>query len=129
MDRFFYPIKGILKDKDFKKHYLKELKAILSDIDNIYDIHTDLKYKLYIYFILNDLGDDLEDLMNFHLNEREVKEKNGKLYWNLKYFENSEYNIPDEIFEIKKREMKNKKRSLSCVSFEKTSESISTTRE
>ena len=104
LDRFFYPIKGILKDKDFKKHYLKELKAILSDIDNIYDIHTDLKYKLYIYFILNDLGDDLEDLMNFHLNEIEVKEKNGKLYWNLKYFENPEYNIPDEIFEIKKIE-------------------------
>ena len=104
LDKFFYPINGILKDKEFEVTYLKELKAILSEIDDVFDIHSDLKYRIFIYFILNDLKDDLEDFLNFFLDARDIKEKNGKYYWNLKYFENPEYNIPDEIFEIKKIE-------------------------
>ena len=104
LERFFYPINGVLKDKEFEIAYFEELKAILSDIDDVFDMHIDLKYKIFIYFILHDMPEDLEDFLNFYLNERDVKEKDGKLYWNLKYFENPDYNIPDEIFEINKIE-------------------------
>ena len=104
MERFFYPINGILKDENFKNAYLKEFKAILSDIDEIYENSLDLKYNIFIYFILHDMDEDLEDFLNFYLNEKDTKEKDGKLYWDIKYFDNPEYNIPDEIFEIKRVE-------------------------
>lgn len=104
LERFFYPIKGILKDKDFKKHYLDEIKAILSDIDDIYDNDLEIRYNSFFYFILNDMDSDLEDFLNFDLFERSTVARDGKLYWNVKYFDNPEYNIPDEIFEIKKVE-------------------------
>ena len=55
LERFFYPINGILKDKNFKKAYLNVLKDILCDIDDVYDNNLDLKYNLFIYFILNSL--------------------------------------------------------------------------
>jgi glycosyltransferase involved in cell wall biosynthesis len=104
LKRFFYPINGILKDESFKSAYLKEMKAILSNIDDLYDNRLDKKFNLFFYFILNDMDEELEDFLNFDLNERSTVERDGKLYWKLKYFDNPEYNIPDEIFEIKKAE-------------------------
>ena len=104
LERFFYPINGILKDKNFKKAYLNVLKDILCDIDDVYDNNLDLKYNLFIYFILNDLSDELDDFLNFDLKEQSTIVKNNKTYWNLKYFDNSKYNIPVELFEIKKVE-------------------------
>jgi glycosyltransferase involved in cell wall biosynthesis len=104
MERFFYPVKGILKDETFKWAYLKEIKAILSEIDDIYDNNLDKRYNLFFYFILHDMDMDLEDFLNFDLDERSTVTRDGKVYWNVKYFDNPEYNIPDEIFEIKKVE-------------------------
>lgn len=104
LERFFYPIKGILKDKDFKKAYLNEIKAILSDIDEVYDHNLEIRYNLFFYFILNDMDEDLEDFLNFDLDERSTIIRDGKVYWDVKYFNNPDYNIPDELFEIKKVE-------------------------
>ncbi|MEE1335844.1 glycosyltransferase [Methanobrevibacter sp.] len=104
MERFFYPIKGILKDETFKWEYLKEMKSILSNIDDIYDNDLDKRYNIFFYFILNDMDKELEDFLNFDLFERSTVTRDGKVYWNLKYFDNPEYNIPDELFEIKKIE-------------------------
>ena len=104
LERFFYPIKGILKDENFKKAYLKEIKAILSDIDDIYDNNLEIRYNSFFYFILNDMDKELEDFLNFDMDERSTVYRDGKLYWNVKYFDNPEYNIPDEVFEIRKVE-------------------------
>ena len=104
MERFFYPIKGILKDETFKWEYLKEMKSILSNIDDIYDNDLDKRYNIFFYFILNDMDKELEDFLNIDLFERSTVTRDGKVYWNLKYFDNPEYNIPDELFEIKKIE-------------------------
>ena len=99
-ERFFYPINGILEDEEFKKGYLKELKPILEDIPDIFNNNLRKVYNLYAYFILNDQIKALEEFINFYKDEKNTIEENGKLYWNLKYFRNPEYNIPDELFEI-----------------------------
>lgn len=104
LERFFYPIRGILKDKKFKKAYLNDLKGILSDIDNVYDNNLDLRYNLFIYFILNDLDGEIDDFLNFYLNEQSMVVKNDNVYWDLKYFNNPEYNVPNDLFKIKKVE-------------------------
>lgn len=48
------------------------------------------------------MSDELDDFLNFDLKEQSTIVKNNKTYWNLKYFDNSKYNIPVELFEIKK---------------------------
>lgn len=104
LERFFYPISGILKDKSYEDAYINEMKAIADDIDDVYDNKLDLKYNLYMYFIRNKMADELIDFINFDLREKDTVERDGKVYWNLKYFDNPEYNIPDEMFEVKKVE-------------------------
>lgn len=101
MERFFYPIAGILKDEEFKKAYLKELYNILIDIEDIYDNKLTNTYNLYIYFILNNEIDALEDFITLDKNDGTLINEGEKTYWKLKYFRNEKYNIPDELFEIK----------------------------
>ena len=100
LERFFYPINGIIKDENFKKTYLKELTPILEDIEDIYNNKLDIKYNLFIYFILNNQIDTLEEFINFYLDDSNTTIDNGKAYWNLKYFKNPKYNLPNELFEI-----------------------------
>lgn len=99
-ERFFYPIEGILMDEDFKEAYLEELYAILSDIPDIYNNRLRSSYNLYTYFILNGLIDDLVEFMMFYEDDRDVIVDGDESYWNLKYFRNPDYNIPDELFKI-----------------------------
>lgn len=99
-ERLFYPIKGILKDEQFKQAYLKEMIPILNDIDNVYDNDLPIEYNLYIYFLLNNQIDALEEFMNFHKFDSSTVVEDGTYYWNLKYFKNPEYDIPKELFEI-----------------------------
>ena len=106
-ERFFYPINGILKDEEFERGYLKELKPILEDIPDIYNNNLRAIYNLYTYFILNDQIDDLKEFINFYKDEKSTIEEDGKLYWNLKYFRNPDYNMPDELFEINYIDNKN----------------------
>lgn len=99
-ERLFYPIKGILKDEQFKQAYLNEMIPILNDIDNVYDNDLPIEYNLYIYFLLNNQIDALEEFMNFHKFDSSTVVRDGTYYWDLKYFENPEYDIPKELFKI-----------------------------
>lgn len=99
-ERLFYPIKGILKDEQFKQAYLNEMIPILNDIDNVYDNDLPIEYNLYIYFLLNNQIDALEEFMNFHKFDSSTVVEDGAYYWNLKYFQNPKYDIPKELFKI-----------------------------
>jgi len=105
-ERFFYPINGILKDEEFKKAYLDELIPILEDIDDVYNNDLNIHFNLYTYFLLNNQIDALEDFISFHLYDYETEIIDGKTYWDLKYFKNPEYNVPDELFEVNRVESK-----------------------
>lgn len=101
LERFFFPITGILKNSSYEKIYLNELYEILSNIEDIYDNeYINIVYNLCAYFILNEEFDNLKE---FLLNSTTLKDtfvENGKVYWDLEYFRNPKYNIPDKIFEI-----------------------------
>lgn len=101
LERFTYPINGILKDNLFEDKYIKEMKKILNDIDDLYSNNLHLIYNLYIYLILNDEHEILKELISFHRDDNSILNEKSKSYWGLKYFRNKKYNIPDEIFEIK----------------------------
>lgn len=102
LERFIYPIKGILDNPIFKEEYLKDLKKILLDIDDVTDNRfTHMKYVLYTYLVINDQIDVLEDILKNYEDVKDIFVDDGKSYWNLKYFRNPVYAIPDEIFEIK----------------------------
>ena len=100
-ERFFYPIHGIIKDEDFKEAYLEELIPILQELADIHDNKLINPYNLYNYFILNNQIDELETFINFYGDEMGYIEEDGKAYWDSHYFRNPEFNIPDEIFEIR----------------------------
>ena len=101
-ERFLFPMKGIASDPEFKKIYLEDLRKILDDTEDIYDnefIH--MKFKFYIYLVLNNQTDLLEEFMENHEDSKDMLVEDGKSYWNLKYFRNPKYDIPDEMFEIR----------------------------
>lgn len=100
MERFFYPINGILEDDTFEKEYLNKLIPILEDINDIYDNELRIIYNLYIYLILNNKIDVLKELLAFNKTERNFLIENGKCYWDVPYFRNSKYDIPDHLFEM-----------------------------
>ena len=50
------------------------------------------------------MSEELKDFIKFDLREKDTITRDGKVYWNLKYFDNPEYNIPDKMFEVKKVE-------------------------
>lgn len=100
LERFFYPIPGILNDKLYEDAYIDEIKAIADDIDEIYDNNLRIIYNLYIYLILNDKIDVLKELLAFNKTERNFLIENGKCYWDVPYFRNSKYDIPDHLFEM-----------------------------
>lgn len=101
-ERFFYPIKAILDNPIFKEAYLKDLRKILIDIDDVLDNkYFNNIYELYAYLILNDKISILEDFLKNYEDVKDIIVEGNKSYWNLKYFRNPQYDIPDEIFEIK----------------------------
>ena len=103
LERFLYPIKGILDNPLFKEAYLKDLRKILLDIDDVVDNKfTNMKYILYSYLIINDKIDVLEDVLKNYEDVKDIFVQNGKSYWNLRYFRNPIIGIPDEVFEIRK---------------------------
>ncbi|SEL22121.1 Glycosyl transferase family 2 [Methanobrevibacter gottschalkii] len=104
LERFFYPINGILKDKHYENAYLNEIRKITEDIDDIYNNDLKLRYNLFIYFIKNHLKEELKDFINFDLMEKDTITKDKEVYWNLKYFNNPKYNISNELFKVKKVE-------------------------
>ena len=102
LERFIYPIKGILDNPIFKEAYLEDLKKILLDIDDVVDNkYISIKYILYTYLIINDKISILEDVLKNYEGVKDFFVYNGKSYWNLKYFRNPVIGIPDEVFEIR----------------------------
>ena len=102
LERFFFPIKGIFTNSLYKKTYLKGLYDILDDIENVYDNeYISIVYNLCAYFVLNKQIDTLEEFLLNYSTVKNIFIEKDKIYWDLKYFRNSKYNIPDKLFEIK----------------------------
>ncbi|MFF2413354.1 glycosyltransferase family 2 protein [Bacillus safensis] len=100
IERLFFPIKNIVLDKKFRHVFYKEIKPILQKVDHIFDNDLGITSNLYIYFILNDLHEELIYYLSGNPKGRVIKD-NGKFYWSLPFFRNETLNIPDELFEIK----------------------------
>lgn len=100
IERLFFPIKNIVLDKKFRHVFYKEIKRILQKVDHIFDNDLGVTSNLYIYFILNDLHDELIYYLIDNPNGSIIKD-NGKYYWALPFFRNESLDIPDELFEIK----------------------------
>lgn len=102
LERFLYPIKGILDNPIFKEIYLTDLKKILLDIDDVVDNEfINMKYRLYTYLVINDKISILEDILKNYEDVKDIFVYKGKSYWNLRYFRNPVIGIPDEVFEIR----------------------------
>lgn len=100
MERFFYPIFEILIDESFEEKYLNKLLNILKKINNVYQNDLSIEYNLYIYFILNNQIHNLKEFLSIQ-GESNIISKNDNCYWGLKFFDNPQYNIPNEFFKIK----------------------------
>ncbi|OLP66687.1 putative glycosyltransferase EpsJ [Bacillus pumilus] len=100
IERLFFPIQNIVWDKKFRHAFYKEVKPILQKVDHIFENDLGITCNLYIYFILNDLH---EELIFYLANNQkgDILKENGKYYWSLPFFRNESLNIPDELFEIK----------------------------
>ena len=101
IDRFFFPISGILESDEFKKIYLEEVKAVFNQIDDIYDNDLGVIKNVYIYMILNDLTDELVEFLSEEPKGKIVEEE-GVFYWALPLFRNDKTYVPDELFQLKK---------------------------
>ncbi|WP_437137221.1 glycosyltransferase family 2 protein [Bacillus safensis] len=100
IERLFFPIKNIVLDKKFRHVFYKEIKPILQKVDHIFDNDLGITSNLYIYFILNDLHEELIYYLAGNPKGNVIKD-NGKFYWSLPFFRNKTLDIPDELFEIK----------------------------
>ncbi|PGD05767.1 glycosyltransferase family 2 protein [Bacillus toyonensis] len=100
IDRFFFPISGIVESEEFRDIYFNEVGAILSRISDVYNNDLGVKKNIYIYMILNNLKEELKYYLTTNLNGKIIGEK-GKYYWALPYFRNKTLNIPDHLFQIK----------------------------
>lgn len=101
IDRFFFPIKGILESEEFKEVYLHEVRSIFSQIDDIYENDLGVIKNVYIYMILHDLREELVDFLKQEP-QGKIVEEDGKFYWALPYYKNDKTYIPDELFQLKK---------------------------
>ncbi|MDU0812144.1 glycosyltransferase [Bacillus siamensis] len=100
IERLFFPIKNIVTNKEFRKIFYKEIKPILEKIYDIYNNDIGIINNLYVYFILNDLKEELIYYLSTPPQGKVIGE-NGKFYWALPFFRDRSLNIPDFIFEIK----------------------------
>ena len=100
IDRLLFPIKGIVENGKFREVYLREVKNILTKINNVYDNDLGVIKNIYLYMILNDLRDEL---IYYLTNEPkgEIIQEGQKFYWNLPFFRHGYVKIPDDMFEIK----------------------------
>lgn len=101
LDRLLFPIVGVTESDQFKEVYLKEVKAIFSQIDGIYDNDLGVIKNVYIYMILNDLTDELVEFLSEEPKGKIVEEE-GVFYWALPLFRNDKTYVPDELFQLKK---------------------------
>lgn len=106
MRRVIVPIRGILESEEFKNAFyergLKLLKEECFKLNNIYDNDLSNLDNIFLYLALNDYKSELEELLKLNISkQRELYSENGKTYWKLPLFRNSNIEIPDNLFEIK----------------------------
>ena len=107
MRRFVVPIYGILNNDEFEELYFdlgyNLLKKECDKFENVYDNDLKIWENFILYLVLNNYRTELKTALSLNLNkERNIINKNGKSYWNLPLFDNSDLEIPDELFEIKR---------------------------
>lgn len=107
MRRIIVPIKGILDNEEFEDYLFGETRDLLmaeaSKIEDIYDNNLTINENLYIYLILNNCRNELKQLLKLDLKSfREVVDEDHKSYWKLPLFRDSNIDIPDRLFEIKR---------------------------
>ncbi|WP_201714406.1 glycosyltransferase family 2 protein [Rossellomorea arthrocnemi] len=101
LDRLLFPISGVTESDQFKEVYLKEVKAIFSQIDDIHDNDLGVIKNVYIYMILNDLSNELVSFLSEEPKGK-IVEEDGKYFWALPLYKNNKTYVPDEIFQLKK---------------------------
>lgn len=101
IDRFFFPIKGILESDNFKEKYFEEVGRIFKSINGVYDNDLGIIKNIYIYMIVNNLQEELVEFLQDDY-KGSIVEEDGKFYWALKQFRSQELSIPDELFQLKK---------------------------
>ena len=104
MRRVIIPIKGIINNPEFEEAFYnlgaELLKEECAKLDDIYNNQFSNWDNIIIYLTLNDLKDEIKEMINLDLtSQRNLIEKNNKIYWNLPLFDNDK--IPDDLFEIK----------------------------
>ncbi|MEE0938202.1 glycosyltransferase, partial [Methanobrevibacter sp.] len=104
--RALIPIKGILYDKEFEDLFFERILELFEKgsekIDNFYDNQFTELDNIRTYLILNGYRDELKKLLKTNFGrETEIFYENGKCYWKLPLFRNPNFNIPDELFEIR----------------------------
>ncbi|MFB6469537.1 glycosyltransferase family 2 protein [Cytobacillus sp. Hz8] len=100
LSELLLPLEGILQDPDFRDLYVKEVKSLFKQVEEIYHNGLSIKENLYIYMIQNDLITELLQLLAGQPTG-EVHVENGKAYWASEFFRHSAIRIPDELFEVK----------------------------
>lgn len=101
LDRFLFPITGVIESEKFKEVYFKEVERIFSMVDDIYDNDLGTIKNLYIYMILNGMSDELIEFLQVEPKGSILEEK-GCYYWALPSFRNNQFNIPDDLFKLRK---------------------------
>ena len=104
--RALIPIKGILYDKEFEEVFFERILELFEKgsekIDNFYDNQFTELDNIYTYLILNGYRDELKKFLTTNFSkETEIFYENGKCYWKLPLFRNPDFNVPDELFEIR----------------------------
>lgn len=107
MRRITVPIHGILNNNEFEDYLFNETRDFIisesSKIKDLYDNDLHINENLYIYLILNNHRKELKQLLKSGFKVfTDVVDEDGKSYWKLPLFRNSDVNIPDKFFEIKR---------------------------
>jgi len=101
VERLLFPINGVLDSIEFREAFLTETKKIYEQITDIYDNDLGIIKNLYIYFILNDMTDELLYYLRKNPNGP-IIEEGDNYYWALPYFRDPNHPIPDERFLIER---------------------------
>lgn len=100
IERIFFPINNIVYNKKFRDIFYDKTKDLLLKVRNIYDNDLGILNNLYIYFLLNDMKEELIFYLTAKPNGRIIVE-DGRYYWGLPFFRDEHFGIPDELFVIK----------------------------
>lgn len=104
--RFMIPVIGVLTSNEFCNIVFNRMRNTIKNqeknFNDLYDNDLTLIENLHAYLISNNYELELIQLLQLDLiHQRDVYDEDGKSYWNLPLFRNSQIHIPDKFFEIK----------------------------